>query len=336
MESKMIRRVWKQSRNKADIEHPQEDGEVEVFQPKLLRKPETIEEAEVKKNAEESVKVEVSAMTHGVNLINRNVLETSLLQQFLQLENSNFYAVGIVGMKNSGKTKLLNLLAGQGVEHSEAHESASFLSPLSGEFLNGNGVKAFITPNRLVLLDSAPILYNSSCREFVSSEGDDHRQLIALFRSCHELLIVYESHQVFNVIRMLICAKNMMNPYECEDLVITLVENRTQPGNGMSVVSRTAKNLLNKSQMSNSIYAAYVPDFKRDSNHREEPLASIQQLRDDILHRKELKVIANSTETEKKWWNGLVKMNIEGSGFLKDFEALRDKFYQQSEKQFSS
>jgi hypothetical protein len=334
METKMIRRVRKQSRVSVREKSLQEDGEVEIFQPKLLRKPGTIEEVEEKKNIEGLLKSEAPAMSCGVNLINRNTLNPKALQKYLQSENSNFYVVGVVGMKDAGKTRLMNLLARQEVEHCKEH-GAVHHGPLSGEFLGGNGVEAFITPNRLVLLDSAPILYNNSCQEFVPSEIHDHRQLMALFRLSHELLIVYERHQLFNVIRMLICAKNMMNPYE-DGIAVTLVENRTQPGNGTSVVTETAKSLLDNSQMSDFIYVTHVPDFNCVSKYREEPLASIQQLREDILHRKELKAIGNPTETEKKWWDGLVKMNMEGGQVLKDFEALRDKFYQQCDKQFFS
>lgn len=331
----MFRRAKRDRKVSARNERRQEKPQVEDFQPKLLRKQESIEEPEEKKKIEESLKIEVPSMLSGVNLINRNLIDVTALQQYLQHENSNFCVVGVVGMKGSGKTKLMNLLANQELEQCEEHGTLSNENPFAGNFKNGNGVEAFITKSRLVLLDSAPILFNLSCREFMLSETDDHRQLQALFRLCHELIVVYESHQIFSLTRMLVCAKNMMNRDELEMPAISLVENRTQPGDGISEMSKTAKSLLERHGVSDSIFITHIPDFDRISKNREEPLASIQQLREDLIFRKELKAFEDPEETEKKWWEGLIKMSMDGGQFLKDFEALRDKYYQQSEKFFS-
>lgn len=291
----------------------------EEFHPKILRKPETTKSEIILDNNE--VPLELPLMARSVTIINKNYVDASAISSFVNQENNNFYVVGVIGMKDSGKTTLLNLIA-SGIYK---HEKDS--CPVFNELIGGNGIEAFITSNRMILLDSGAISHNTNAREFINSEADDFRQIQALFKLCHELLIVFESHQVMNLIRMIVCAKNMMRHYECDEPVITLVENRTQPGTEMSQMTKLSEEILNASHISNTIYTLQLPDIAKVQSHHGDPLEIINKLREDINTRKELKSFEEDSETEKLWLDKLSKLNMEGGELLKLYEGLREKFY---------
>lgn len=308
------------------------------FQPKIivLRKPENILEPKANE-ADESKSlvtpepaerhqqaVARQAMKQSKMLVVRNKLDTDSLPPFLDLDNSNFLVVGVVGMKNSGKSMLLNLLATGTLHACGDNAKQQIFKGVNG----GNSIELFITNNRIFLLDTAPIYENTSGREFIVSEADDIRQIQAMLRLCHELLIVYENHQILNIVRLLICAKRMMNPYECDEPVVTLVENFTRPGSAPNPMTEIAKRLLTHNSISDNINCIKLPDFGFVTPNHEDPLETIEQLRDDINTRKELKSFDDPKDTEKCWWESFTKMSMEGGYFLKAYEDLRDKYYQ--------
>lgn len=303
---------------------------IDEFQPKILRKPESCkEENEVKKVNLEVQKLELPTMTKSVRLINKNRLDIKSLFDYLHPENSNFYVVGVIGMKFSGKTTIMNLIATGDYKRCDIDKKFYIEHSPFGETCN-NGVDAFITKDRLILLDSAPVLHNESGREFILSETDDFRQVQTLFRLCHELVIVYESSQIMNLTRVLICAKQMMQRYECDEPFITLIENRVQPGLQKSPLTDFAMKYLSKN-VSDSINSIQLPDIARVAYYHDDPREIVSKLRDDINTRKELKAFEEPTETEKTWWTKFTKIDLTGGLLLKEFEALREKFYQPNE-----
>lgn len=330
-----------QKSNSRETQDEKESKQIDDFQPQILRKPEsaistlTLSESDEKKKSvdvpETVKKVEPLPINHSVVLVNRNHVDVVLLHQYLDLENTNFYVVGVIGMKDSGKSTLLNFIATGEIHRCEVNGKSSVQSPLFDEFKHGNGVNAFVTSTRLILLDSAPLMNNTSCREFIASEADDIRQVQVMLRLCHELIIVYESHQLMSLVRMLICAKNMLKPYECDEPEITLVENRVQPGIMKNPMTEIAKLLLTRNNISDCINFVTIPDLDCIKTHHDDPVEFISKLRDDINTRKELKTFEEPSETEKSWWDKVSKLNTDVNFFLLEYEALRGKFYQPNE-----
>lgn len=296
------------------------------FKPVILRKPENsklktkIHETEDKTKSQEVKRTEL--MTHSITIISHNHLETVSIYDFLDLENSSFYVVGIIGMKNSGKSLLLNMLATGEAHHCKMN--------LFRDSKKGNAVEAFITKDRVIFLDSTSVLNGLNCREFVLNESDDLRQVQTLFRMCNELLIVYENHQIMSLLRIIMCAKSMLNPYECNESVVTLVENRTRPGRAESPVTIIAKHLLTQNNVSGSVNTFSLPDI----NRAEDSIEIVHQLRYDINTRKEVKAFKRPFETEKSWWEQLGKMRMDGGHFIQEYESIRDKYYQPIENDF--
>lgn len=150
-----------------------------------------------------------------------------------------------------------------------------------------------------------------------------------MLQLCHELLIVHEDHQIMNLLRLLMCAKNMLKPYECNEPEITLVKNRSKPRSAGNPITQIAKRLLTQNNISDFVNTFKLPDI----NHSD-PIEVINQLRDDIRTRKELKSFEEPLKTEKTWWEKLSKMRIEGGNFNQKYELLRGKYYQPNESNF--
>lgn len=313
----------------------QAEQQTSVFKPIILRKPENsklktkVYETDNKKLKSQEV-VRTQLMTHSKTIISHNHLETVSIYENLNLDNSNFYVVGVVGMKNSGKSLLLNMLATGEVHHCKIDGIEAITTPLFSDSRRGSTVDAFITKDRVILLDSSPVLYGFTGREFVLNESDDLRQIQTLFRLCNELLIVYDSHQIMSLLRIMMCAKSMLNPYECRESVITLVENRIRPGSAESPITEIAKRLLIQNNISGSVNTLRLPDI----NRADDSIEIVQQLRDDINTRKEVKAFEEPLETEKSWWELLGKMRMDGGHFIQEYESIRDKYYQPIETDF--
>lgn len=67
-----------------------------------------------------------------------------------------------------------------------------------------------ITKDRIILLDSAPVLSNRGKKDFVLSELDDIRRIIFLLSVCHVLIVMQEDYFNINFVRLLRCAEMMI------------------------------------------------------------------------------------------------------------------------------
>lgn len=313
------------SRDAAKAEKPEED-----FHPTLLRKAEPVKQEEVKVEVEKPP-VEVPIMKASLPIISRGKVDSLTISMFVEPENSNFYVVGVVGMKDSGKTTVMNLIA-TGSKSAKLDENGNVIG--GAPVFTGNtklGIDAFITPSRVILLDSTPIMDFSRNRSFIIKEADDFRQIQMLLRLCNELIIVYEPHQVMNLMRLVICAKNLMKPYGCDEPNITLIENRGQPGCSTSSMGEIAAGIISKSHITDNIHCYRIPDIDRSMPHHEDPYQEVERLRDDINTRKELKTYEEHQDSEKSWLEKLGKMKFNSEDLVQRYEGVCEKFYQQRE-----
>lgn len=319
-----------------------EKVKVEVdFQPTILKKPaskedSTCDESDEKAKAPKVVPRKAMTMKQSCSLMKQNQLDCKALINFLDFENNNFCAVGVIGMANSGKSTILNLIATGKFHRCEADGRFRIENSLFSDHKSANEIEAFITKRRVILLDSAPVSYNGNFQEVILAEANDIRQIQALFRLCHEIIVVFESSQIMNLLRLIICARKMMNPYDCDEPTITLIENFVRPGSIENSITEMAKQVLIMSNISDSIEVIHFPDLNRLTPQHDDPMELIEKLRDYINTRKELKAYDDVSETERIWWEGFTNMKKTGEFLVKEYEKLRDRLYQQSERDIGS
>lgn len=298
------------------------------FQPTILKKPAAKEELNIddsdEKKAPEVVARKAMAMKQSCSLMKQNQLDCKMLTNFLDFENNNFCAVGVIGMANSGKSTILNLIATGEFHRCEADGKFRIEKPLFSDHKSANEIEAFITKRRVILLDSAPVSHNGNFQEVILAEANDILQIQALFRLCNEIIVVFESHQIMNLMRLIICARKMMNPYDCDEPTITLIENFVRQGSVKNSITEMAKQVLIMSHISDgAIEVIHFPDLNRLTSQQDDPMELIDKLRDDINTRKELKAYDDELETERSWLERFTNMNKTGEFLVKEYEKLR-------------
>ncbi|XP_044255153.1 protein SMG9 [Tribolium madens] len=196
----------------------------------------------------------VKSMTKSVKFLDESVLSENL-QEFVQ-ENSDFLVVGVVGAQGVGKSTLLNLIAHNVVgeelkkaifrncetpnedflvENFSFPESKSEIFRIqTGDDVETNrnatrGIDAFITSNRVILLDCQPFMSVAVLDDLVQSENKRSNivsefiplensgeiqglQLTAFLMSiCHVLIVVQDYFFDSNIVRFLQTAE-MLKP----------------------------------------------------------------------------------------------------------------------------
>lgn len=163
----------------------------------------------------ESNQSKYKQMTSPLPLINDHFQIDSSPLNFLSESNDSFHVVGVVGAQGTGKSTLLNLLAvdlpysfkGWSSEHdrfatNRTSENGS-CNPTS------EGVNMFVTAERVILLDSSPVLCNPYKKDAVLSELDDLKIISFMLSVCHTVLVVEEEPFNTSLLRLLCCADMM-------------------------------------------------------------------------------------------------------------------------------
>ncbi|XP_047110537.1 nonsense-mediated mRNA decay factor SMG9 isoform X1 [Schistocerca piceifrons] len=144
-------------------------------------------------------------MRGSVKLLDDNlqVLQDAILEYLLDQGNNEFLVVGVVGSLGVGKSTLMSLLAGG--------QSKPFAPQrVQQQELGGQGtlgVDVFVTPDRLILLDTQPMLSPAAAdrlaaqdptkrHDFISAEGAVETQSLQLtaflMTVCHVVILVQD------------------------------------------------------------------------------------------------------------------------------------------------
>lgn len=158
--------------------------------------------------------------------------EPSPAADFL-LENSDFLVVGVIGQQGVGKSSLMSLLGGSTWRDKRFHfRPQGFEAKERGCHMT-SGVEMFITSERLILLDTQPVMSLSVLDELVQNDRERRHgtgggapdlasglplhhiqslQLCAWLMSvCHVLLVLHDQAPDLNLIRLLTTAE-MLKP----------------------------------------------------------------------------------------------------------------------------
>lgn len=139
----------------------------------------------------------------------------------LFMKNSDFLVVGVIGTQGVGKSTICNILANE-QENFDYYssifkdEEGIFPTKLKPHKCSARSrtesTHMFITSDRLILLDSPPVLCNSYKKEMITNELDDLRQLIVFLSVCHLLIVVHDDYFVNMSFMRLLHLAELMKP----------------------------------------------------------------------------------------------------------------------------
>ncbi|KAL9692700.1 hypothetical protein quinque_000027, partial [Culex quinquefasciatus] len=116
----------------------------------------------------------------------------------------------------------------------------------------------FITMDRIVLLDSAPVMSSRGRKDFIIGEMDDLRRILLLFNTCHVLIVMLEDDFNINFIRLLLCAEMMIqkeqkNAHHLSPRLV-FVKTKCEPKKNDSLLTTDAERLASVEQLRQRIF----------------------------------------------------------------------------------
>lgn len=245
---------------------------------------------------------------------------------FLDADNTDFLVVGVVGLKNVGKSTLMNIIANPNYLNISETGSVSFQAdhPFPTEVVyEGNTIDMFITMDRIIFLDTSSLLTNVQRRDMILSECGDIEMLLILSQLCHLIMVVNDGFPDVSVMRLLTLADQMIPDGIKHRPVHVYIGNRIQPGTKMLNLDPRIQNGAN----------IFVPDLHHPGiNLHHDIHQIIQNLQEKVFMMKRCSMMENDDEvfTEKKWGQRLISVvdQMKNDYFLRKYEAFRDKFHQ--------
>lgn len=340
-------------------------------QPKLLLKP---KEPVERSPSQTKTTVEVPDHTNsdlGISTLSLQSAETPLMKQpckllsselvfnietissYIQEQSNDFLVVALIGPQNAGKSTLANLLINPlyNLQEKDTFETRSKQHVVQlGQITQG--IDIFITKDRLMVLDCAPLLSNSLYKDYILSELDDLKILTFLLNVCNLVILVQEKYINPNVVR-LVHASEMMktrgSSNEDEHLAkLMLVQNKmrhdeltVQHAKEMKSVYKTIFKTSNincyllqstsdeKEKMAENINFIGIPDFK-DTSNPDRTKRIVENFRMQVLMSKRYttKHTQVTQYCEKMWLQSLTKTwdSQASNYFFKKYGNLKEKF----------
>lgn len=160
----------------------------------------------------------VYQMTRPATVISSTGSINSGAKKLLMKNNTDFLVIGVVGTQGVGKSTILNLLANEQLNYDYynkvfVEEDSIFPTKLK---LNKCSARSrtesthmFITSDRMILLDTPPVLSNAYKKDMTNNELEDLGSVICLMSVCHLLLVVQDDYFNLNFLNLLRFAELM-------------------------------------------------------------------------------------------------------------------------------
>lgn len=189
-------------------------------------------------------------------------------------------------------------------------------------------IDCFITKDRIILLDTSPLLCNFK-RDMISSELDDIKLVCCLLNCCHLIIVVTDNFPDLSILRLINQAE-LFSPSEFKHRPnLALIGNKVQPGNKLFQMDKRILNLDD---------SLFIPDLNSPSIDLFHDVQEIIQKFQEIVFMKKRFSMAENDEpfTEILWFRRFLTFverlkKEKGDFFLKKYEALKDKFHQSVE-----
>ncbi|XP_004530548.1 protein SMG9 [Ceratitis capitata] len=182
-------------------------------------------------------------MTRPSTIISSTGVINATTRKMLMKGNTDFLVVGVIGTQGVGKSTIMNLLANDDMncdyqQEIFINEGGIFPTKLKQHKCYARSrtesTHMFITSDRLILLDSPPVMCNSYRKDMTTNELDDLRQLISFLSVCHLLIVVQDDYFNMNFIRLLQFAELMKPSHDNKPFVsdyypnVLFVKNRAK------------------------------------------------------------------------------------------------------------
>lgn len=187
----------------------------------------------------------------------------------------------------------------------------------------GNSIDIYISLDRIMFLDTSPLISNIQRRDMMVAESDDIKTLVILLQICHLVLVIHDGFPDLSIARLLSVAEHMV-PHEMKHRpVFASIGNRIQPG---TKIMELDSRILDDTSL-------LIPDLNHHGISLHHDIHEIiQNLQEKIFMMKRWSMIGSDDEvfTERKWFQRLVHVveQLKNDYFLRKYEILRDKFHQ--------
>lgn len=165
----------------------------------------------------------VYQMTRPATVISSTGQINGGAKKLLMKTNTDFLVVGVVGTQGVGKSTILNLLANEQIDYNYfnkvfVEEDSIFPTKLKANKCSARSrtesTHMFITTDRMILLDTSPVLANAYKKDMTNNELDDLGSIIGLLSVCHLLLVVQDDYFNLSFLNLLRFAE-IMKPSQC-------------------------------------------------------------------------------------------------------------------------
>ena len=165
----------------------------------------------------------VYQMTRPATVISSTGQINGGAKKLLMKTNTDFLVIGVVGTQGVGKSTILNLLANEQIDYDYFNkvfieEESIFPTKLKANKCSARSrtesTHMFITTDRMILLDTSPVLANAYKKDMTNNELDDLGSIIGLMSVCHLLLVVQDDYFNLCFLNLLRFAE-IMKPSQC-------------------------------------------------------------------------------------------------------------------------
>lgn len=263
------------------------------------------------------------------------------VMEYLDNDNTDFLVVGIIGRQCVGKSVIGNIIASPNyLQIDEESEAVTFLKkhevfPTAGAIYEGNAIDMFITVDRIIFLDTSPLLSIAQRRDMMVAECEDLKLLLMMLQLCHLILFVHDGFPDMQVIRLMKVAEQMIPTHMKHRPKFAYIGNRVQPGTKtMEINPRLHFSQEAFSQDPTDMSYLTVPNFFHRSVFLHCDVQQVVQELQEKVYMSGRRSMTDEDEafTEKVWSQRLVAVmeQMKNDYFLRKYEALRDKFHQET------
>lgn len=311
----------------------------EPAQPKILTKssnkenvqapaPTAVQQHQIKKEPE--VQMEVLPMKSKFRFMYPHFNIDQKTFDYLDNENSDFLVVAAIGVKNVGKSTLMNMIANQ--EYIRINSNGSYEAFVNDhetfptkkeQIYDGSTIDMFITTDRVFVLDPSPLASNVQKRDMIVAESDDLKMLIMLFQICHLIIVVHNEFVDLSLLRLINVADSMIPSDVKHRPKFVYVGNNLQPGTKLHPIDPKI----------HSGCSLMIPNLHSQSNKFYHDIPQvIQDYQEQVFMLKRYSMMEDEEEvfTEKKWSQRVTQVmeSLKGDYFLRKYDLLRDKYHQ--------